>query len=149
MRSRASGGSCGDSVAATSAETMSSLRRRAIWVQRAMSTDRNSIGGRASARTTAPASPGSASRRSQASTSRISARWKNAAAPTIRYGTARSSSATATAWPSWRTERTSTHTCSGRTPSRVSSRSMSAAAACACARSLTQRQNATCPPGWP
>ena len=33
---------------------MSSLRRRAIWVQRAMSTERSSIGGRASARTTAP-----------------------------------------------------------------------------------------------
>ena len=35
---------------------MSSLRRRAIWVQRAMSTERSSIGGRASARTTAGAS---------------------------------------------------------------------------------------------
>ena len=84
MRSRASGGICGDSVAATSAETMSILRRREICVQRAMSTERSSIGGRASARTTAPASPGSASRRSQARTSRISARWKNAAAPTRR-----------------------------------------------------------------
>ena len=37
MRSRASGGSCGDSVAATSAPTMSSLRRRAICTLRAMS----------------------------------------------------------------------------------------------------------------
>ena len=46
--------------------------------------DRSSIGGRASARTTAPASPGSASSRSHASTSRTSARWKNAAAPTTR-----------------------------------------------------------------
>ena len=118
MRSRASGGSCGDSVAATSALTMSSLRRRAIWMQRARSAARSSTGGRASARTTAPASPGSTSSRSHASTSRTSARWKNAAAPTSRNGTARSSSATATAWPSLRTERTSTPTRSGATPSR-------------------------------
>ena len=60
---------------------MSSLRRRAICVQRARSIARSSIGGRASARTTAPASPGSTSSRSQASRSRTSARWKNAAAP--------------------------------------------------------------------
>ena len=79
---------------------MSSLRRRAIWVQRAMSTERSSIGARASARTTAGASPGSASSRSQASTSRTSARWKKAASPTKRCATARSSSATATACPS-------------------------------------------------
>ena len=58
MRSRASGGICGDSSAAPSAATMSSLRRRAICVQRAMSIERSSTGGRASARTTAPASPG-------------------------------------------------------------------------------------------
>ena len=81
MRSRASGGSCGDSVAATSAPTMSSLRRRAICTLRAMSIERSSIGGRARARTTAPASPGSTSSRSQASTSLTSARWKNAVAP--------------------------------------------------------------------
>ena len=81
---------------------MSSLRRRAICVQRARSIARSSTGGRASARTTAPASPGSTSSRSQASRSRTSARWKNAAAPASRYGTARSSSATATAWPSLR-----------------------------------------------
>jgi hypothetical protein len=53
---------------------MSSLRRRAICVQRAMSTERSSTGALASARTTAAASEGSASRRSHASTSRISAR---------------------------------------------------------------------------
>ena len=81
MRSRASGGICGDSSAAPSAATMSSLRRRAIWVQRARSIARSSTGGRASARTTAPASPGSTSSRSQASRSRTSARWKKAAAP--------------------------------------------------------------------
>ena len=45
---------------------MSSLRRRAICVQRARSIARSSTGGRASARTTAPASPGSTSSRSQA-----------------------------------------------------------------------------------
>ena len=95
MRSRASGGICGDSSAAPSAATMSSLRRRAIWVQRARSIARSSTGGRASARTTAPASPGSTSSRSHASRSRTSARWKNAAAPASRCGTARSSSATA------------------------------------------------------
>ena len=44
-RSRASGGSWGDSVAATSAVTMSSLRRRAIWTQRARSIARSSTGG--------------------------------------------------------------------------------------------------------
>ena len=115
IRSRASGGICGDSSAADSAATMSSLRRRAIWVTRARSIARSSTGGRASARTTAPASPGSTSSRSQASRSRTSARWKNAAAPDRWYGTARSSNATATAWPSARTERTSTHTSSGAT----------------------------------
>ena len=94
---------------------MSSLRRRAIWVTRARSIARSSTGGRASARTTAPASPGSTSSRSQASRSRTSARWKNAAAPDRWYGTARSSKATATAWPSARTERTSTQTSSGAT----------------------------------
>ena len=139
MRSRASGGICGDSSAAPSAATMSSLRRRAIWVTRARSIARSSTGGRASARTTAPASPGSTSSRSQASRSRTSARWKNAAAPASRYGTARSSNATATAWPSERTERTSTQTSSGATSSRATSRSTSAATACACARSEAQR----------
>ena len=124
---------------------MSSLRRRAICVQRAMSIARSSTGGRASARTTAPASLGSTSSRSQASRSRTSARWKNAAAPASRCGTARSSSATATAWPSLRIERTSTQMSSGATSSRATSRSISAATACACARSLSQRQNATSP----
>ena len=149
MRSRASGGICGDSSAACRPATMSSLRRRAICVTRARSIARSSTGGRASARTTAPASPGSTSSRSQASRSRTSARWKNAAAPDSRYGTARSSNATATAWPSPRTERTSTHTSSGATSSRATSRSTSAATACACARSEVQRQNATSPPGSP
>ena len=148
MRSRASGGICGDSVAATSALIMSSLRRRAIWMQRARSAARSSTGGRASARTAALASLGSTSRRSHARTSRTSARWKNAAAPTTRNGTARSSSATATAWPSLRTDRTSTAMRSGLTPSRIS-RSTSAPTPCACARSFAQRQNATSPPGAP
>ena len=58
-----------------------------------------SAGARARARPPA-ASVGSTSRRSQASTSRISARSKNAASPTTRRAIARSSSATATAWPS-------------------------------------------------
>ena len=53
---------------------MSSLRRLAIWITRARSTWRSSIGGLASARTTADASFGSASRRVQATTSRTSAR---------------------------------------------------------------------------
>ena len=81
--------------------------------------------------------------------SRTSARWKNAAAPMIRCGTARSSSATATAWPSLRTERTSTATDPGETPSRAIRRSTSAATPCAWARSLTQRQKRTSPPGSP
>ena len=149
IRSRASGGICGDSRAADSAATMSSLRRRAIWVTRARSIARSSTGGRARARTTAPASPGSTSSRSHASRSRTSARWKNAAAPDRWYGTARSSKATATAWPSARTERTSTQTSSGATSPREISRSTSAATACACARSDAQRQNATSPPGAP
>ena len=45
MRSRASGGTCGDSVAAASPRTRSSLRRRATWMTRASSTWRSSIGG--------------------------------------------------------------------------------------------------------
>ena len=57
---------------------MSSFRRRAIVVQRARSTERNSTGGRESARTAAAASVGSASRRSHAITSRTSGRWKKA-----------------------------------------------------------------------
>ena len=129
MRSRASGGTCGDSIAASSAATMSSLRRRAIWVQRAMSTERNSTGGRASARTTAGASVGSASSRNQASTSRISARRKNAASPTNRWATARSSSATATACPSRDTLGTITEIWPGATRSVATSRSTSAATA--------------------
>ena len=124
---------------------MSSLRRRAICVQRAMSTERSSIGGRASARTTAGASVGSASSRSHASTSRISARRKNAVSPTSRWGTARSSSATATAWPSRVTLGTSTAIWPGDTPSPAISRSTSAATDWAWARSLAQRQNATSP----
>ena len=70
IRARASGGTCGDSIAALSAAIMSSLRRLAIWITRARSTWRSSIGGRASARTTAEASLGSASSRVQATTSR-------------------------------------------------------------------------------
>ena len=60
--------------------TRSSLRRRATWITRARSTWRSSIGGRASARTTAAASCGSTSRRIQASTSRTSARLRKLAA---------------------------------------------------------------------
>ena len=58
IRSRASGGSCGLSSAASSAEIMSSLRRRAIVVHRARSIERSSTGGRVSARTTAAESVG-------------------------------------------------------------------------------------------
>ena len=149
MRSRASGGTCGASIAAASAETMSSLRRRAICVHRAMSTERSSIGGRASARTTAPASVGSARRRSHARTSRISARWKNAASPTSRCGIARSSSATLTAWPSWVISGTSTATRPGATASRASRCSMSTATDWAWERSLAQRHSSHSPPGAP
>ena len=84
MRSRASGGTSGLWSAASSADTMSDLRRRAISVARARSTGESSIGGRKSARTTAFASFGSDRRRSQASRSRTSARSKKAAAPTRR-----------------------------------------------------------------
>ncbi len=61
--------------------TRSSLRRRATWITRARSTWRSSIGGRASARTTAAASCGSTSRRSHASTSRTSARLEGTRPP--------------------------------------------------------------------
>ena len=152
MRSRASGGSWGDSVAASSAATRSSLRRRAICRQRARSIERSSTGGRTSARATALASPGSASRRSHASTSRTSLRSKNAPASSTRCGTPRSSSATAIAWPSSRTDRTSTaidprgsSPDPAPAPSSLAShaRSTSAATAWAWARSPSQRQNAT------
>ena len=63
---------------------MSSLRRRAIVVTLARSTDRSSTGGRVSARTTAAASVGSASIRSHASASRTSGRPKKAASPAKR-----------------------------------------------------------------
>ena len=148
MRSRASGGSCGDSVAATSAETMSSLRRRAICTQRARSTERSDTGGRPSARTTAPASFGSASRRIQASTSRTSVWAKKSASPTVRKPIARSSKATPTSRPSSRSERTSTPMRSGSQPARTR-RSTSAATACACARSSSACQKRTVPPGAP
>ena len=124
---------------------MSSLRRRAICVQRAMSTERSSIGGRARARTTAGASVGSANNRSHASTSRISARRKNAVSPTSRWDTARSSSATATAWPSRATLGTSTAIRPGDTPSPAINRSTSTATAWAWARSLAHRQKAISP----
>ena len=74
---------------------MSSLRRRAIVVQRARSTERSSTGGRVSARTTAAESFGSAIARSQAIVSRTSGRPKNAAEPALRKGMLRSSSAAA------------------------------------------------------
>ncbi len=45
MRSRASGGTWGDSIAAVSPRTRSSLRRRASAITRARSTWRSSIGG--------------------------------------------------------------------------------------------------------
>ncbi len=45
MRSRASGGTCGASVAAARPSTRSSLRRRATWMTRASSTWRSSMGG--------------------------------------------------------------------------------------------------------
>ena len=75
-RSRPSGVSCGPSSASVTAAGMSSLRLRASWVRRAMSTECRPTGGRESARTAAPESLGSASSRIHASTSRTSARWK-------------------------------------------------------------------------
>ena len=83
IRSRASGGTCGDSLAAVRPATRSSLRRRATWITRARCAWRSSIGGRASARTTAAASCGSTSRRTQASTSRTSARRRKARSPGV------------------------------------------------------------------
>ena len=89
--------------------TMSSLRRREIWMQRARSAARSSIGGRASARTTAPASEGSTSSRSQARTSRTSARAKNAARAVQPVGhRALLERDGRPPGPRWRTERTST-----------------------------------------
>ena len=60
---------------------MSSLRRRAIVVSRARSTERSSTGGLVSARAAAAESSGSASTRSQATASRTSGRRKSAAGP--------------------------------------------------------------------
>ena len=75
---------------------MSILRRRAIVVSRARSAERNSTGGRVSARAAAAESSGSASTRSQAIASRTSGRWKSAAGPARWNGTPRSSIAAAT-----------------------------------------------------
>ena len=114
IRSRASGRSCGLSSAASSAETMSSFRLRAIVVTRARSAERRSIGGRVRARTTAAASNGSASIRSQARRSRTSALAKNDASPASRNGTLRSSSAAATSLPCRQPEPTTTQIRSGK-----------------------------------
>src|SRR6185312_14787591 len=70
---------CGDSVAAARPPTRSSLRLRATWITRARSTWRSPTGGLERARTTAAASWGSTSRRSQARTSRTSGRLRKAA----------------------------------------------------------------------
>ena len=94
---------------------MSSLRRRAIVVTFARSTERSPTGGLVSVRTTAAASLGSASIRSQASTSRTSGRWKKAASPAKRNGTLRSSSAAATRRPSRQPEPAITQIRSART----------------------------------
>jgi hypothetical protein len=147
-RSRPSGVSWGPSSAVETAAGMSSLRRRASCVSRAMSTECRPTGGRDSARTAAPESAGSASSRIQASTSRTSARWKYAADPDSRNGTALSSSAEPTTGPSSTRDCTSTATAPGSTPP-ASSRTHSAATAWACARSDAQRQKRTLPPSRP
>ena len=144
-RSRPSGVSCGPSSAADTAEGMSTLRRRASWVRRAMSTECSPTGGRAITRTAAPESAGLASSRSQASRSRTSARWKYAAEPCRRKGSARSSSAAHTTAPSRTAEGISTAIRSGSVPAEINP-AAPAAMACACARSEAQRQKRTLPP---
>ena len=84
MRSRASGGICGDSVAATSADDHVELAPPRD-LDAAREVDGAQLDRRARERAHDRAGvAGVASSRSQASTSRISARWKNAAAPTSR-----------------------------------------------------------------
>ncbi len=124
---------------------MSSLRRRAIVVQRARSTERSSTGGRVRARTTAAESFGSASARSQAIASLTSGRPKNAADPALRNGTLRSSSAAAISLLSRAEAPVSTQIPSGRLSPDASRCSISRATACASARSLSQRQKRTAP----
>ena len=144
-RSRPSGVSCGPSRAADTAEGMSTLRRRASWVSRAMSTECSPTGGRAITRTAAPESAGLASSRSQASRSRTSARWKYAAEPCRRKGSARSSSAAHTTAPSRTADGIRTAIRSGSVPEEISP-AAAAAMACAWARSEAQRQKRTLPP---
>ena len=93
---------------------MSSLRRRAICVQRAMSTERSSIGGRASARTTA-AGVGGVGQQPQPGehVADLGALEERRLADDA-VGTARSSSATATACPSREIAGTSTAISPGR-----------------------------------
>ena len=122
---------------------MSSLRRRAMVVQRARSTERSSTGGLVSALTTAAESVGSASARSQAIASRTSGRPKKAADPALRNGTFRSSSAAAISRLSRAEAPVSTQISSGRLSPDASRPSISRATACASARSLAQRQNRT------
>src|ERR1700748_3178215 len=81
IRSRASGWNWGESRAASQAATSACLRRRAIVVSRARSPERNSTGGRVSARAAAGESSGSARTRSQAIVSRTSGLAKSAAGP--------------------------------------------------------------------
>ena len=96
-----------------------------------------------------PSRSGSASIRSQASTSRTSGRRKRAASPANRNGIVRSSNAAATRRASRQPEATITHTPSGRTSPAASRCSISRAAACASARSPVQRQKRTDPPPTP
>ena len=125
---------------------MSSLRRRAIVVQRARSTERSSTGGRVRARTTAAESLGSARARSQAIASRTSGRRKKAAEPALRKGTLRSSSAAVTSRPSRPAGPVITQSWAAVAAPEASRCSISRATACAWARSLAQRHSRTSRP---
>ena len=98
---------------------MSSLRRRAIWVQRARSIARSSTGGRASARTTAPASPGS--RAAAARRAGRAPRRAGRTRPRPPAGTGRRAPPARRRPPAPRPRptRTRTQTSSGATPSRT------------------------------
>ncbi len=146
IRSRASGGICGDSSAA---------RQRRDHVELAPARD---LGARARGRSPAarPAAARARARPRRRRPGRPAAAARPAGRGPRRAGRTPPRRTGGTApraprrrrrppGPRARTERTSTQTSSGATSSRAISRSTSAATACACARSLAQRQNATSP----
>ena len=123
---------------------MSSLRRRAIWVQRAMSTERSSIGARASARTTAGGVAGVGQQPQPGEqVADLGALEEGGVADQPVRDRALLERDRRPPAPRARSRRRSPRSRRASTCSRATSRSISAATAWACARSFAHRQNST------